>query len=291
MTMRKIFLRAITILAALSVSGLAVALAWVSSMQRATVQHDQLLLAGVSVSAVLAVHLLPALLGRRHPIVLWSVWLLCLALAGYGHASWFYLAGQSAAEVRHAGSAAVAAAAQERAAIEQALGTIRTRPVTQVAAQLARAIDPGRRESLAAELVEARRAASLRDRLILLSRNTPGTVEERSETVKERDVTLVMSVVAALLIEVLGALFWSAAFADDDDAEPVQTVVQQVADILAPVMTRPVHFGAVEVVDELAGLRAAIARGECRESVRSIREHMGCSVERASHLRRQLISQ
>lgn len=75
--MRKTIVRTIAILAALSVSGLAVALAWAGSMQRASVQHDQLLLAGVSVSAVLAVHLLPVLLGRRHPIVLRSVWLGC----------------------------------------------------------------------------------------------------------------------------------------------------------------------------------------------------------------------
>lgn len=188
--MRKTILRTITILAALSVSGLAVALSWASAHQRAVTPHDQLLLAALGVVIVLAVHLLPALLRRRHPLVLWPVWLLCLVLAGYGHASWFYLAGQSAAEVREASSLAAKSVEREREEIEQTLGTIKARPVAQVAAALARATDPDRREALDAELAEARRAAGLRDRLIVLSRNTsgtgqvhPGTPEEQSGTV------------------------------------------------------------------------------------------------------------
>lgn len=108
-----------------------------------------------------------------------------------------------------------------------------------------------------------------------------------------------MSVAAALLLEVLGALLWSGALAGDDDAagpvqvraESMQTVVQQVTNALAPVMSRAAHAGGVEVVDELADLRAAIARGDCRPSVRSIREYMGCGSDTASHLRRQLVGQ
>lgn len=304
--MRNLVLRTITTLAALLVSGLAVALAWASATQRATTQHDQLLLACVGVVVVLAVHLLPALLRRRHPLVLWPVWLMCLALASFGHASWFYLSGQSAAEVRHAGSAAVAAAEQERQQIKQTLSTIRARPVAHVAALHARASDPDRRDALASELAESKRAAGLRDRLIELSRNAsgtgqvhPGTPEEQSGTVQERDVTLVASVVAALMLEVLGALLWSAALAGDDDAtehsqsraQPVQTVVQQVVNFVAPVVARPVQADACVVVDELADLRAAIARGECRPSARGIKEYMGCGSDTAARLRRQLLIQ
>lgn len=269
--MRKTILRTITAMAALLVSGLAVALAWASSLQRASARHDQLLLAALSVVIVLSVHLLPALLRKRHPLALWPVWILCLALAGYGHASWFYLAGQSAAEARIADSAAVAAAARERAVIEQTLATIKARPVAQVAAQLARTTDKDRRAALADELAEARRAAGLRDRLILISGNTPGTGQEHPGTVQEHEVTLVMAVVAALLLEVLGALLWSAALAGDGEA------------------AGPVHAGGVVVVDELSDLRAAIERGECKESVRGIRDFMGCGMDRAAHLRRQLI--
>lgn len=303
--MHKHITRTITFLAALAVTGLAVALAWTGAQQRAATDDGKLLQALVAVAIVALAHLLPTLLRRRHPLVLWPVWLLCLALAGYWHASWFYRAAESAAEVRQAGSAAARAVAQERAAIEQALSTIKARPVSTVSAQLARSTDPDRREALAAELAEARRAADLQDRRIVLSRNAsgtgqvhPGTPEEQSGTVQERDVTLVMSVVAALLLEVLGALLWSAALAGDEDAagpvqtraEPVQAVVQQVVSFVSPVVARPVHAGGVVVADELADLRAAIARGECRESVRGIRDFMGCGMDKAAHLRRQLIS-
>lgn len=302
--MRKHILRTITVLAALSVSTLAVALAWASAQQRATTDEGRFLQACVAVIFVVLIHILPTLLRRRHPLVLWPVWLICLSLAGFWHASWFYLSGQLAAEARHAGSAAVAAAAQERHSIEQVLKTIRARPVSTVAAQLARTADPEMREALAAELAEARRAAGLHDRQIVLSRNAsgtdqvhPGTPEERSGTMPERDVTLALSVVAALLLGVLGALLWSAALAGDDDAAahppaqhaPVQTVVQQVVNVLAPVLSRPVHAGVVEVVDELADLQATIARGECRPSARGIKEYMGCGSDTAARLRRQLI--
>ena len=295
--MRNHILRAITILAALAVSGLAVTMAVASSTQRAATAHDRTLLASLSVAIVLSVHLLPTLLRRRHPLVLWPTWLLCLALAGFGHASWFYRAAESAAEAREAGSATAVAAARERAAIEQTLGTIKARPVAQIARQLSLTTDPERRAALADELAEARRAAGLRDRLVSVSGYTPGTSEVHPSTVSSTDVTLVMSVVAALLLEVLGALFWSVALAGDDEASepaqersvPVRHVVQQVVNVLAPVMSRPVQSGAVEVIDDLADLRAAVARGDCRPSVRGIREYMGVGSARAAQIRQQLI--
>lgn len=304
--MRNHILRAITILAALAVSGLAVAMTVASSMQRAATDHDRTLLAALGVAIALSVHLLPALLRRRYPLVLWPVWLLCLTLAGYGHASWFYRAAESAAEAREAGSATAVAAARERAAIEQALGTIKARPVAQVARQLSLTTDEAKRAALTDELAEARRAAGLRDRLVSVSGFTPGTSqvhlstpELHTSTVSSTDVTLVMSVVAALLLEVLGALFWSVALAGDDEAsdpaqersEPVRHVVQQVVNVLAPVMSRPVQSGAVEVIDDLADLRAAVARGACRPSVRGIREYMGVGSARAAQIRQQLIDQ
>ncbi len=302
--MRNHVIRAVSSLAALAVSVLAIALAWASSMQRATTEQDRALLACLSAIIVLAVHMLPALRRCVHRLVLWPTWLLCLALAGFGHASWFYRAAESAAEAREASSATVVAAARERAAIEEALGAIKARPVAQVARQLSLTTDEAKRAALNDELAEARRAAGLRDRLVLASGYTPGTSqvhpstpEVHTSTVLSTDVALAMSVVAALLLEVLGALFWSVALAGDDDAsgtaqersEPVPHVVQQVVNVLAPVMSRPVQSGAVEVVDHLADLRAAVARGDCRPSVRGIREYMGVGSARAAQIRQQLI--
>ncbi|PHM20685.1 MAG: hypothetical protein CK604_07175 [Curvibacter sp. PD_MW3] len=311
MKMHKHVRQIITFAAALAVSSLAISMAISSAMQRATTDHDRVLLASLSVVIVMAVHLLPTLLRVRHPLVLWPVWVLCLALAGFGHASWFYRAAESAAEARQAGSAAALAVAQQRLAIEQALGTIKARPVAAVAAQLARTTDPDRREVLALELSEARRAAGLRDRLVSVAGYTSDTPRTRSTTGEyvgstqseaggRIDIQLVMSVVAALLIEVLGALLWSAALSGDDDdeeatqpvREPAPTVVQQVVNALVPIMSGPGHdsgaSGGVVVVDELADLRSAIARGECRSSVRGVMQYMGCGQKTASRLIRSL---
>lgn len=312
--MHKQILRTITILAAMSVSGLAVAMAVASAAQRATGGRDQVLLAALGVAVVLAVHLLPALLRGQQRFVMWPVWLLCLALAGYGHASWFYLSGQLAAEARQAGSVAATAMARERAAIEQTISTIKARPLVTVAAQIARTSDPDRREALAAELAEARRVAGLRDRLISISgnsvtwRETSGNALEMAGNVsgdmlgswRNVDMTMVMSVVAAVIVELLGALLWSAALRGGDDAEevanaqraPAPNIVQQVVNVLAPALSnqvRPaVHLDGVDVVDELDDLRIAIARGECKPTVRSIREYMGCRADTAARLRRAL---
>lgn len=295
--MHKHILSIVAALAALSVSGLAIALAWASSMQRAADEHDRVLMACLSVVIALAVHMLPALRRRVHKLVLWPVWLLCVAMVGFGHASWFYLSAESAAEAREAGRAIVIAASRERAAIEQTLSTIKARPVATISAQLARTTDPDRRAALADELAEARRAAGLRDRLVLMSGDTSGTSQVHTSTVSSTDVTLVMSVVAALLLELLGALLWSVALAgldgDNDRAqarsEPVQDVIQKVVNGLAPIMAWPAQASAIEVADDLADLRAAVARGECRPSVRGIREYMGVGSARAAQIRQQLI--
>lgn len=302
--MRKHIPRIAAGLAAVLVTGLAIALAWASAQQRASSQHDQYLMAAVGVVIVVAVHMLPSLRRLVHQFVLWPVWLLCFCLAGYGHTSWFYLSAETAAEAREAGSAVVVAAARERAAIEQALGTIKARPVAQVARQLSLTTDPDRRAALADELAEARRAAGLRDRLVSVSGYTsvtsgvhPSTPGVQPNTAASTGVTFVMSVAAALLIEVLGALLWFVALAGGDDekdraparAEPVQHVVQQMVNVLAPIMSRPAQVSAVEEVDDLAELRAAVARGECKPSVRGIREYMCVGSARAAQIRLQLI--
>lgn len=310
--------RIITGLLALLASSLALALAWTGAQQRATTDDGKLLQSLAAVFIVLMVHLLPTLLRRRHALVRWPVWLLCLSLACSWHSSWFYSSFESASEVRQAGSAAARAVAAERSAIEQALAGIKARPVATVAAQLSRTTDSDRREALAFELAEARRAAGLRDRLVAVSGTVAGTVQvhpstpgygqrtagaaagTRSGTDNQIDIQLIMSVVAAVLIELLGALLWSAAMRGDDDSAdvtpavhtPAPTVVQQVVNFLAPVMSGPAQAAGmsagVVVVDEVADLRAAIMRGECRGTVRGIKQYLGCGQEAATRLKRSL---
>jgi hypothetical protein len=306
--------RIIAFLAALSVTSLAISLSIASAGQRTTKPSDRELLAAVGVVIVLAVHLLPALLHRRQRFVMWPVWALCFCLAGYGHATWFYFNAESveierqkADEVRQAGSAPARAMAQERTSIEQALSTIRARPVAIVAAQLSRTSVPERRESLALELAEAQRAAGLRDRLVVVSRGTLGSTVTKVETAGNlgktwsvtggrEDITLVTSVVAALLVELLGALLWAAVLRDDANTENVAqsvsadalTVEQQLVTDMALTSSSPVRPAVKLVDDELPNLRAAIARGDCKNNIRAIRKYVGCRMETAMHLKRAL---
>lgn len=277
--MHKYVLTAINIVAATFMTALSVKLAWASAMQRAISSDDKLLLVEFGVAMALSVHLLPVLLQRLHPAMLWPLWLVCLTLAGYGHATWFRLSAEAAAEVRVAESAPVRAAVAERKAIEQTLDSIKARPTAQVAAQLARTVDPIRRASLETELTEARRAAELRDRLVFLSRNSTGTADERMGTSDSRSGTTweqvsipVTSFASALVLEVVGALLWRAVFASTDregnlspeQQLPVQKLVQHSVATIPPRMSdlkpRAYRINAVIATQSVAALQAVVGK-------------------------------
>jgi hypothetical protein len=85
-----------------SVGSIAVAVA--GGWQRGAVVSDQLLLAGVSVIAVLAAQLLPALgtrLGGLTKAYCLALWLICVAYTAWGHA-WYLLAAQERAGMARA---------------------------------------------------------------------------------------------------------------------------------------------------------------------------------------------
>lgn len=93
---------AITRAFAFVVTGLAVSMAVASAWQRAGAEADRWLLAGLSAVIVLAVHLMPALLGRLSRLVVWPVWCLCFLAALWGHIWFFANASHGAAEGRAA---------------------------------------------------------------------------------------------------------------------------------------------------------------------------------------------
>jgi hypothetical protein len=312
--MNTIITKSITIIVALAVTGLSVALSIASAYTRASTQHDQLLLAALGVVTVVSVHLLPGLIKGRQRLVMWPVWVACFCLVGFGHASWFLNAAEDASTARTAGSAAAIAVVKEREAIGQALGEIKARPVAVVAAQLSRTTSTKRREALALELAEARRAASMRDRLVSLAGNvmpqpetrgndrvTAGNVEGNARGMWSMaggvgGITTAAAVAAAVVVEVLGALLWAAALRGEVDAQQpgitvqavVPTVTQQIVNLMSSPLAQPVQPASVPVIDEVADLRGAIERGECRATVQSIRVYMGCKTETAARLRRAL---
>lgn len=331
--------RPILILSALAVTALAVGLSIASALARAPAGHAAALLAGLSAAVVLAVHLSPALLRSVPRLVLWPVWLLCLAGALYAHASFLAAAAREAAAAHLASSPAAAAVAQQRAQVEQALAAIKARPAAQIARQLSWTEDQSRAAALHIELAEARRADGLRDQLIVLSAGTAAAAASATADpvdgtlarllgVSADAVTLSVSLLLALLLEVIGMLLWREVFivkrrqdhAPDSSPIVAPTAAPQAQQLVqagmhqilqvnvhhpAPAAAQHVHDDALptaqsaaqtvqlidsSAADDVARVRAAIERGECRLTVKSIGVFLRCGTTRAQAVRHALLS-
>lgn len=313
----------ITTAAALAVTGLAVSLAVASASSRAASSHAVLLLAALSVAVVLAAHLVPALLPSVPRLVLWPTWALCLAGSLYAHAGFLAAAGRDAAAAQLASSPAAAAAARQRADIERALGSIKVRPTAQISRQLSWTTDQSRAAALHLELAEARRADALRDQLIVLSAGTAAAAASATSDpvagtlagllgVSPDAVTLAVSLLLALLIEVIGMLLWREVFVASGkldqphdsnatlaptSAPQAQAAVHQVLQVNVNSTPQPAVQNVQQIEQipmlfderELDNLRRAISRGDCSKTVASIRTYLACSSSKARSIRRAVI--
>lgn len=297
---------------ALTLTGISIAMVIESANQRASGDHDKLLLAGVSMCIVLAVHLLPALLRQRSKWALWSVWSLCLLVAVYSHANYFSVTSQAAAEARQADSVQARAMAMEVAEIERTLKTIPSKSVTILARLHAQATDDAKREALEVELAEAQRAAKLRDRLVTLRSNelsngysaVTDPVMSRVTSVMglgrggHEVAGLAVSVLMALLIEMLGMMLWREVFSGRNTAREVVSAKPEIQERTWSLDDAPrsaavqpsVVPNAPVSVDDLAALRAAIGRGECTSKIDDIRRFMGVGTATAQRFRRALLA-
>lgn len=313
--------RTLTFWMALSATGLAVALAAASAWGRSSGLHQQILLAGISVAVVIAVHVGPAFLRGVPKPVLWPFWTLCLAGALYAHASFMTVASSDAAAARLASSPSAAARAEQRAAIEQALSSIKARSAGQIARQLSWTTDPARASALQIELQEAQRADALRAQLVALAAGTAAAADTATvDLVSQRladllgvtaeAVGLAYSVSMALLLELFGMMLWfvwssgrtgaDASAVDVSQIMPTTApIMQQVVQVnvpavvhqpMQPVMQADVHEPVQLVSDDLSRLRAAIERGECGTTVADVRTFMRCSQDKARALRRAVVT-
>ncbi|MDH1072037.1 hypothetical protein N5C93_04250 [Pseudomonas nitroreducens] len=192
---------AITRAFAFVVTGLAVSMAVASAWQRAGAEADRWLLAGLSAVIVLAVHLMPALLGRLSRLVVWPVWCLCFLAALWGHIWFFANASHGAAEGRAASSAQARAVQEQRRTIEAALAENKARAALEI------------------ELTEGKRANELRAQLVALSGQEAAAVTADPVVSGLTEITglpvaalnVWAGVLIAMLLEVLGSLLWLAA--------------------------------------------------------------------------------
>lgn len=325
--------RTITAFAAVAVTGLAISLAVASAPARAATPIAQDLLAGIAVAAVVFVHLAPALLRSAPRAVLWPAWAVALAAALWAHASFLSATATDAGAARQAASPAAAAAAAQRAAVEQALSQIKARPTAAIARQLSWTKDQDRAAALRVELQEARRADDLRQQLIVLAGTAtaaaaapaadPLTVAVASALdVSPGAVTLTVSLLLSILLEMFGMLLWREVAAVRGGASSVQHIapasapqaqaaVQNIVQVTvqqpAPAAAQHVQPDAPEAVqteqaqtapllsaavsDDLQRLRAAVSRGECKPTLASIRQYMRCGQQRAVDLRAALLDE
>lgn len=275
---------------ALALTSVSLVMSASAAIARAEGRTDRWMLGAVSVAIVLCVHLAPALLRSTPRFILWPVWIVALAAAVYGHAGYFSMVSRVAGEARATESPEARAMAERLTSIERALGAIKARPVSSVAALLARETDSDRRSALAAELVEAQRKARLSDELVTLSSNKLSHIQVTSITdpvtsllsvssgVRPEILTLTVSLCISCLLELLGMLLWKEAL--------TVPAYASLPPIEAPMEDVPLH--AREPISDVEILRAAIARGECSGTVRDIRRVLSCSQANASSLRRQI---
>lgn len=245
-------------------------------------------------AVVAAVHLLPALCRSR---AVWPLWLACFVVAVHGHAGFLLQAGEKVATARHAPQ--TLALQDQRETIGQVLANIKARPVTVVAAQLARELNPERRQGLQVELIESQKAAALRDELVTLAQKSVDDARHGGVTdpvtkgiaavtgLSVQAVTLAVAMVTAALLELVGVVLWRAALRP----APVAPVAPAQAVNPEPMMMTTAQPEPVQApADPVALLREAVARGEVALSVRDIRRFLSCSQARASELRRQLVT-
>lgn len=217
---------AITRAFALIVTGLAVSMAVASAWQRAGAEADRWLLAGLSAVIVLAVHLMPALLGRLSRLIVWPVWCLCFLAALWGHVWFFANASHGAAESRAASSVQARAAQEQRRTIEAALAENKARSAATVAGILARTKDPKARAALEIELTEGKRANELRAQLVTLAGQEAAAATADPLVLSLTQITglpvaafnVWAGVLIAMLLEVLGSLLWLAAMLGPESA-------------------------------------------------------------------------
>jgi hypothetical protein len=277
------FKKKLTLVLAVMVLGASLLMAGAAAWQRSETPLDRALLVVLSCVTVSAVHLLPSLTKSR---AMWPLWAGCFMLAVYGHAGFFSFASTRANEARAEQSQHTLALKSQQARVRETLQSITARPLASVAGQLSRTTDQNRREALAVELNEAKRAAELRDSLLRIEVELGSNVATVDPVMRQlsavtgantQTVALIFNLGAAALVEVLGAVLWVQLIATENKA------ICAAGDTDAQ-SKPPMQSSGVDA------LRSAVSEGRCRATVKGVREFMGCSQAKAMELRRQLIA-
>ncbi len=263
------------------VTATAMAIAAVSALDRGGTILDQMLMIALYVAICAGTHFILAF--SNHPTA-WFLWICCMLGTVFVHLTFLTHANIRAGEVRAQHSVQKTEIERQIKVANETLATIKSRPIAVVADVLASSHDWRQRPALRAELAEAKRAAVLRDDLILLSATatTAAVVASNDPVVTSiayvtgssaTSITLVVSLFFAILLELMGALLWRTAL-----RLPRQSGISNVANEL-----QIAH-------DPIGELRTAVDSGECPATVSGIRKFMHCGQDKALAIRRALLA-
>lgn len=266
---------------AICVTAIALAISAVSALDHATGLY-QVLMVALYVAICAATHFILATSNR--PIA-WVLWFFCLLGTVFIHLTFITNANLRAGEDRAKHSVQKTAIERQIEVANEALLSIKARPITVVEELLATSQDWKQRSALRAERAEAKRAAALYDELIRLSATatTAIVVASRDPVVSSIEtltgvtavnITLVVSLYMSILLELVGALLWRTTLRLTSESSLAHVARESQA----------AH-------DPMADLRRAVDSGECPSTVSGIRKFMRCGQEKALAMRRVLQSE
>ena len=294
---------------ALTVTGTAVLMAIISAMGRAT-GFDQALLITISVVIVLLAHLIPALPNRS--IFSLGVWAFCILITVYGHASFYVSMTHRYADAKVAESPEMVTLNLRITDLGNEINSIVARPITVVTKELSITTNYRARSALRSEVSEANRLITLqqqRDTLknevvtMTVTEGNDGLVTSISNEfgVTRQSVILAMGLVMSFLIEAAGVLLWCEYFRLKPTAQPVKKMIAE--KITRPV-DEPIKPLAQAQNDEAASeperkeidpdevtvkeILKAISEDKCKATVASVRNFLGCRMDRAMELTRKV---
>lgn len=264
---------------AVCVTTTAMAITVVSALDRGGTVVDQVLMVALSVVICAGTHFILVL--WKHPLAC-LLWFGCLLGTVFTHVTFFTNANLRAGEFRARHSIQKIGIERQIKVTNEALATIKSRPVAVVAEVLASSRDWRQRPALRAELAEAKRAAALRDELVRISATaTTAMVVAGSDPVaagianvtgsNAAGITMAFNLGFSILMELLGAQLWWIALRRQGE-ESISSVASE----------------SQTARDHIAELREAVAAGECPPTVSGIRKFLGCGQTTALEMRRAL---
>ena len=291
---------------ALFVTIVAVLMTAVAAFDRGGTDLDRALMVALSVVIVLAVHLLPAISRRS---IAWVVWAGCLLCAIYGHLTFLVHSNQRASQHHSEVSTLTIGTEKQIAAAREALAEITARPMAVVAAELANTSDRRIRSALNIELDQSKKAQQIRDELRELeskvtSSKVNGAVDPVTQKVAEvfgvteAQVSVVIGLTLALLLELIGAVLWFEALrgnpeiaeAGAGESNDENSVTQSVTRIATPAVTQSARKMKSSATQKVTAPVTPVATHENSNAVSDATLHVTQSESNAATLTTQSVT-